>query len=84
MSLYEQDFYQWTQEQAALLKAGALSQIDIENLIEEVEDMGKSQKKRIVKPSGCFDRPSVKMRLSAGTHGKKLGVDHQGTTTENP
>jgi hypothetical protein len=48
MGLYEQDFYQWTQEQAALLKAGALSQIDIENLIEEVEDMGKSQKSELL------------------------------------
>lgn len=47
MSLYEQDFYQWTQEQSALLKAGALSQLDVENLIEEVESMGKSQKKEL-------------------------------------
>ncbi len=47
MSLYEQDFYQWTQEQAALLKAGALAQLDIENLIEEVESMGKSQKREL-------------------------------------
>ena len=48
MSLYEQDFYQWTQEQAGLLKAGALSQLDVENLIEEVESMGKSQKKELL------------------------------------
>ena len=47
MSLYEQDFYQWTQEQAALLKAGALSQLDMANLIEEVESMGRSQKKEL-------------------------------------
>jgi hypothetical protein len=47
MSLYEQDFYQWTQEQASLLKAGALSEIDIENLIEEIESMGKSQKRAL-------------------------------------
>ena len=47
MSLYEQDFYQWTQEQAALLRAGALSQIDVENLIEEIESMGKSQKRAL-------------------------------------
>ena len=47
MSLYEQDFYQWTQEHAGLLKAGALSQLDVENLIEEVESMGKSQKKEL-------------------------------------
>jgi hypothetical protein len=46
-SLYEQDFYQWTIEQANLLKAGALSQLDIENLIEEVESMGKSQKRAL-------------------------------------
>jgi hypothetical protein len=48
MSLYEQDFYQWTQEQAALLKAGALSLIDVENLIEEIERMGKSQKNELL------------------------------------
>ncbi len=48
MSLYDQDFYQWTQEQAALLKAGALSQLDIENLTEEIESIGKSQKKELI------------------------------------
>jgi len=47
-STYEQDFYQWTQEQAELLKAGALSQLDVENLIEEIESMGKSQKRALL------------------------------------
>ena len=47
-STYEQDFYQWTQEQAELLKAGALSQLDVENLIEEIESMGKSQKQALL------------------------------------
>jgi hypothetical protein len=48
MSLYDQDYYQWTQEQAGLLKIGALSQLDVENLIEEIESMGKSQKKELI------------------------------------
>jgi hypothetical protein len=48
VSLYNQDFYQWTQEQAALLRAGALSRLDVENLVEEIESMGKSQKKELV------------------------------------
>ena len=48
MNLYDQDFYQWTQEQAALLKAGTLAQLDIENLIEEVESMGRSEKRELV------------------------------------
>ncbi|MFH0996422.1 MAG: DUF29 domain-containing protein [Pseudomonadota bacterium] len=47
-STYDQDFYQWTQEQAELLKAGALSQLDVENLIEEIESMGKSQKRALI------------------------------------
>lgn len=44
---YEQDFYGWTQEQAALLKSGRLNELDIENLIEEVETMGRSEKRAL-------------------------------------
>jgi hypothetical protein len=41
---YQQDFYSWTQEQAGLLKAGRLSELDVQNLIEEVISMGSSNK----------------------------------------
>ncbi len=41
---YETDFYQWTQQQADLLRQGALSALDVDNLIEEIESMGSSQK----------------------------------------
>ncbi len=44
---YEQDFYGWTQEQAALLRAGRLNDLDIENLIEEIETMGRSEKREL-------------------------------------
>jgi hypothetical protein len=44
-SNYETDFYTWTQQQAALLKAGRLSEIDVENIIEEIETMGRSEKR---------------------------------------
>ena len=47
MNLYDQDFYQWTHEQAELMKAGALSQLDIPNLIEEIESMGRSEKREL-------------------------------------
>jgi hypothetical protein len=40
---YETDFYGWTQEQAALIKAGRFDAIDVENLLEEVESMGRSE-----------------------------------------
>ena len=44
---YETDFYQWTQQQADLLRQGALSAIDVENLIEEIDDMGASNRRSL-------------------------------------
>ncbi|NBC32008.1 MAG: DUF29 family protein [Alphaproteobacteria bacterium] len=40
---YDDDFFTWTQEQAAFLKARRYDQLDIENLADEVESMGKSE-----------------------------------------
>lgn len=47
MAIYETDFYTWTQQQAAFLKSGQFSEIDLENLIEEVESMGRSEKREL-------------------------------------
>ncbi len=44
---YELDFYGWTQEQAALLKAGRLGELDVMNLIEEIESMGRSERREL-------------------------------------
>jgi hypothetical protein len=46
-ALYEEDFYAWTQEQARLLREGALSEIDVENIAEELECMGKSNRREL-------------------------------------
>ncbi|MBK1989645.1 DUF29 domain-containing protein [Sphaerospermopsis aphanizomenoides BCCUSP55] len=45
--LYETDFYAWTLEQAKLLKQGQLNQLDIVNLIEEIESLGKREKQEL-------------------------------------
>jgi len=45
--LYEQDFYLWIQTTAELLKQGRLTELDLENLIEEIETMGRSEKKAL-------------------------------------
>jgi len=47
MISYDKDFYSWTQEQAELLKHGRFSELDIDNLIEEVETMGRSEKREL-------------------------------------
>src|SRR5260370_7643141 len=44
---YDEDFYAWTQEQATLLRSGQFSQVDIENVAEELESMGRSDKRQI-------------------------------------
>ncbi|MEZ4867175.1 MAG: DUF29 domain-containing protein [Caldilineaceae bacterium] len=46
-TLYDTDLYAWTQEQANLLRQGQLAQLDIANLVEEIEDMGKSQQRQL-------------------------------------
>lgn len=43
--LYEQDYYCWLEQTALLLRQRAFSQINLENLIEEIEDMGRSEKR---------------------------------------
>ena len=42
---YETDFYQWTQQQAALLRQGEFNRVDLdlENIAEEIESMGRGQ-----------------------------------------
>ena len=43
-NLYETDFYAWTQEQAKLLQQQQWSQLDLPNLIEEIESLGKQER----------------------------------------
>jgi len=47
LSLYETDFYAWVQEQASLLRCEQWSQIDMPNLIEEIESLGKQQRQEL-------------------------------------
>ena len=44
---YETDIVVWANEQAALLRAGKLSQLDIERIADEVEDVGKSEEREL-------------------------------------
>ncbi|MCY7392315.1 MAG: DUF29 domain-containing protein [Leptolyngbyaceae cyanobacterium CAN_BIN12] len=47
LNLYETDFYAWIQEQAALLRSQQWSHIDLPNLIEEIESLGKQQRQEL-------------------------------------
>ena len=46
-NLYETDFYQWTVEQSQLLALGKWDSLDLVNLVEEIESLGKQQKQEL-------------------------------------
>ncbi|MFM7603021.1 MAG: DUF29 domain-containing protein [Pseudanabaena sp.] len=43
-SLYESDYLLWTQDVVSKLRARDFDNVDLENLIEEIEDLGRSKK----------------------------------------
>ena len=47
-SLYEKDILLWAEDTAAKLRARDFSNLDIENLIEEIEALGISQRKELI------------------------------------
>ncbi|HEY9608608.1 MAG TPA: DUF29 domain-containing protein [Allocoleopsis sp.] len=49
-TLYETDFYAWTQGQAELLRNHHWSKLDLPNLIEEIESLGKQQRAELRNP----------------------------------
>jgi len=46
-SLYDRDYYLWLDHTAQLIKEGKLSEVDTVNLIEEIEDMGRSEQRAV-------------------------------------
>ncbi|AMA09211.1 DUF29 domain-containing protein [Picosynechococcus sp. PCC 73109] len=46
--LYEKDFSQWAETMADLLAAGDFTALDIENLVEEVRDLSKRERDRLL------------------------------------
>lgn len=44
---HDEDFYAWAMEEANLLRQRRLNELDIDNLIEELESMGASEKREI-------------------------------------
>lgn len=46
-TLYERDFYAWLQEQAGKLRERSHNELDWDNLAEEIESVGRSERKEI-------------------------------------
>lgn len=78
-TLYETDFYAWTSEQAALLRAGRLAEADIANIVEEIETLGRSEKRELVSRLTVLLMHMLKWRHQARKRGKswRLTIEDQ-------
>jgi hypothetical protein len=78
-TLYDRDFYAWANEQASLLRAGKLDQADIENIAEEIESMGRSEKRELVNRLTVLLLHLLKWQFQPGLRGNswRLSVREQ-------
>lgn len=53
-TLYDQDFYAWTQRQIGLLKTQQWEQVDVDNLIEEIDSLGKQERRELCNRLGIL------------------------------
>jgi hypothetical protein len=65
--LYEEDFYVWTEAQAAHLRARRFAELDLDNLIEEVEGLGDAKKSAVLSNSSVVIEHLLKLQHSPAT-----------------
>ena len=68
-NLYDRDFYAWGLMQAELLRAGRLSEADIENIAEEIEGLAKTEKRELVSRLTVLLLHLLKWRYQADRRG---------------
>ena len=78
-SLYENDFHAWASEQAGLLRAGKLAEADLPHIIEEIESMGRGEKRELVNRLVVLLLHLLKWRYQPGLRGNswRLSIKEQ-------
>jgi hypothetical protein len=67
--LYDSDFYAWSREQAELLRKGDLAQADIEHIAEEIDSMGRTEKRELISRLEVLLLHLLKWRFQPGKRG---------------
>ena len=60
---YDQDFFTWTQEQAAALRAGRFQALDRLHLADEIADMGRSEQRALASRLAVIIAHLLKLRV---------------------
>jgi hypothetical protein len=80
--LHDRDFHAWANQQAALLRAGQLSDADIANIAEEIESLGLSEKRELVNRLKVLLLHLLKWRFQPGRRSRSWEVSIANTRDE--
>jgi hypothetical protein len=61
--LYEKDFYEWTVRNARLLRSGRAGEADLAHIAEEIEDMGKRERRELLRRLGFLIAHLLKWKM---------------------
>lgn len=64
--LYERDYYAWLQDQVRALRERRIEDVDWENVAEEIEDLGKSERRAIESQLARLTEHLLKLKYSHG------------------
>lgn len=73
-NLYEEDFHAWCFEQAEALEAGEFSSLDLQNLSEEIQQMGRGEKRELRSHLIVLFCHLIKLRYQPGYENKASWV----------
>lgn len=65
--LYDRDFYLWVEQMAIAVRNRDLETMDWGNLLEEIEDIGKSEKRSLESYLERLAEPMVRTKLSSNS-----------------
>ena len=66
---YEKDIVAWANEQASFIRAGRFDLLDLANIAEEIEDVGKSEKRALTSRMAILLAHLLKWQFQAGRRG---------------
>lgn len=81
-SLYEADFYAWTQEQSKLIALGKWQGLDAANLVEEIESLGRKERQELRNRLGILIGHLLKWQFQPGQKSNSWSNSWRGTIRE--
>jgi hypothetical protein len=77
-ALYDLDFYAWSREQAGLLRAGQIERADIEKIAEEIESMGRTERRELIGRLTILLTHLLKWRFQPALRGRSWRLSIEG------